>query len=90
MQEELVKRIANALSDKHRLTILQEISKNKDISCSELNDIIHLSQPTVSHHIKILSESGVINVDKEGKCLKFSINEKNLSSFVDFFHGMLN
>jgi DNA-binding transcriptional ArsR family regulator len=54
--EENIFKIAKALSDKTRIRILKEIARKGRISCGDAEKIAELSQPTVSHHLKILTE----------------------------------
>jgi len=73
--EHIVK-IAKALSDKTRVKMLREIAHKKSITCSEAEKIAHLAQPTVSHHLKILQDAGLLNSVKEGRFSIISINKK--------------
>ncbi|MFN3404167.1 MAG: ArsR/SmtB family transcription factor [Cytophagaceae bacterium] len=81
-----LEKIAKALGDKNRLMILQAVAKKKCINCSEFLEITNLAQPSVSHHIKILTEAGLLNTDKEGRFVKLSIN----SSQIEFLTGFLS
>ncbi len=56
-----IEKISKALGDVNRLRILQHISKKGGCGqCADIQDIIDLTQPSISHHIKILSEAGLI------------------------------
>jgi len=83
MKDTFIKQL-NALADKNRLAILEEISKRGTITCAEAEKITDLSQPTVSHHIKILIESGLLNDKKVGRFLELSINKKNFEEVSKF------
>ena len=80
-KEEIIVQIAKALSDKTRLKILNEIVKRKSITCSEAEKIAGLSQPTVSHHLKILSDAGLLNAVKDGRFSIISVNKKAFNEF---------
>ena len=58
-------RVARALSDPRRLALLRFIARG-EISCQELTDRIGLAQATVSHHLKVLSEAGLISARRDG------------------------
>ena len=63
-----IEKNSKALGDSNRLKILHYISgKGGCGECSALQDIIGLAQPSVSHHVKILMESGLIRADKDGR-----------------------
>ena len=85
-----VERIAKALSDPHRLKILEALKAEGSLVCGDLQGFLELSQPTVSHHVKILSESGVIQTKKEGRCLRLSLNQDELLEFCDNITGWIS
>ena len=78
-----IERIAKALADPHRLRILQALREQQSIICGELEGLLALSQPTVSHHVKILAQSGVIVTQKNGRTLKLTLNTVTLRAFSD-------
>lgn len=69
-----------AVHDNHRQKILDIIKKHREINASEINKKVKLSQPTISHHLSILSEAGVIKSVKKGKEMFYSINKKKITS----------
>lgn len=78
-----VEKISKALGDANRLSILQFISKKGGCGqCSELQDVLDLAQPSVSHHIKILIEAGLIEPEKEGRNHKYTLNGKAFESYI--------
>ncbi len=82
--EDNIVKIAKALSDKTRLKILNEIVRRKSITCNEAKKIAGLSQPTVSHHLKILAEAGLLNTVKDGRFLIITVNKNSLDEFSSF------
>jgi ArsR family transcriptional regulator len=76
-------RIAKALADKTRLRILSEIAKGKSITCGEAVKIAGLSQPTVSHHLKVLFDAGLLITQKKGRHVNISVNKKALDDFSE-------
>jgi ArsR family transcriptional regulator len=78
-----MEKISKALGDANRLKILHFISnKGGSGQCSELHTVIDLAQPSISHHIKILIESGLIEPAKEGRNHKYSLNKTLLDSYL--------
>jgi DNA-binding transcriptional ArsR family regulator len=69
-----------AACDKHRQQILALISQHRTINANQIIKKMDISQPTTSHHLKILSEAGLILAEKKGKEVFYSINKKNISS----------
>ena len=84
MTIELIEKVAAALSDQNRLKILQEIARRGTVTCKEAGEIIALSQPTVSHHIRLLVEAGLVETQKDGRCSNLTVNKKKLAEFAQF------
>lgn len=59
-------RVSKALGDPMRLRIFKEIAGRDEVSCRELVERLPISQPTISHHIKVLSKAGLVTVRKVG------------------------
>ena len=86
-----IEKIAKALGDKNRLSILLHITKKGGCSpCSEIHELIDLTQPTVSHHVKILVEADLIEPEKEGRNFKYTLNTKVLDNFLHFLEKLRN
>ena len=68
VQAEQVAPMLKALADPVRLRLLSLIaSRDGGEACvCDLNDAFALSQPTISHHLKVLYEAGIISRDKRG------------------------
>ena len=81
--------IAKVLSDKTRLRIVMEISKRGNVSCSEASEFADLSQPTISHHVKLLLKSGVVHAQKDGRHSILSINKAVLAEFKGVIEQIL-
>lgn len=88
-KEDKLVQIAKALADKARVLILTEIARKKSITCNEVIKIARLSQPTVSHHLKILNDSGLLNAVKEGRYSVLSINTKTFRKFSMLVAGII-
>ena len=79
-----IEKISKALGDSNRLKILHYISgKGGCGECSALQDITDLAQPSVSHHVKILMESGLIRADKEGRNYNYTLNSGILKEYTE-------
>ena len=58
-------RVARALGDPTRLRLLRLVARG-EISCQELTRCVGLAQATVSHHLKVLAQAGLVAARKEG------------------------
>ena len=48
-----------------------------------------ITQPTLSHHMKVLCDCGLVNVRKEGKWSHYSLNCETLTAFRQFIGGLV-
>ncbi len=80
-------KIGKALSDANRLAILQTLSYGTAIGCHLLDDM-KITQPTFSHHMKILCECGLVNDDKNGKYHYYSINENTVNEYTKYIGSL--
>ena len=78
-----IEKISKALGDTNRLKILQHISKKGGSGqCSEIQDFLDLTQPSISHHVKILIEAGLIEPEKEGRNHKYTLNDQLIKDYM--------
>jgi ArsR family transcriptional regulator len=78
--------IFKALADDTRLNIVEMLSCGEMCACDILASF-QITQPTLSYHLKLLTDCGLINARKEGSWMRYSINEELVSSvkgFLDF------
>ncbi len=84
-----IEKAMNAIADPCRLSILQEISRKGEVCCGDVQQLTGLSQPTCSHHIKLLSDSELVECRKEGRNHFITLNKNNfkkVSSFLERFY----
>lgn len=62
-----IEKISKALADETRLRIFEAISARDDMTCGEIVTMRGVTAATVSHHLKILSEAGLIECRREGQ-----------------------
>lgn len=70
-------RIFKALSDPKRLKIIDMLAEGELCACRILEEF-HITQPTLSHDMKLLVESGLVSSRKEGKWMRYSLNMEKL------------
>ena len=78
--------VLKALADRNRLLILDMLSCGEMCAC-DIMDGLELTQPTVSHHMKILVRAGLVKACKEGKWMNYSINHaviEDLSKYLNY------
>jgi ArsR family transcriptional regulator len=67
MNRSRIEKISKALADATRLRIYEAISACKHMNCGEIVSMRGVTPATVSHHLKILSEAGLIACRREGQ-----------------------
>jgi ArsR family transcriptional regulator, arsenate/arsenite/antimonite-responsive transcriptional repressor len=71
-----VEKVFKALADKNRLRILKMLQRKPMCVC-EIREVLGLAQPTVSKHLKILKEAGIIEDDQKGLWTNYYLNSQN-------------
>lgn len=66
-------RIFKAFCDENRLRILELLQSGEKCACKLLDDL-NIQQSTLSHHMKILSDAGIVKGRKDGKWTHYSID----------------
>jgi ArsR family transcriptional regulator, arsenate/arsenite/antimonite-responsive transcriptional repressor len=84
--------LARALSHPARLSILKYLSEQNTCICGEIVEELPLAQATVSRHLKVLKEAGLISVTQRGLtscyCLRPEAIGRLRRQFDDFFSGI--
>jgi ArsR family transcriptional regulator len=72
-----------ALSDETRVQVIQLLTVEKRCACQILEQL-HISQPTLSHHMRILSDSGLVTMEKQGKWVHYGIHVETFDQMKQF------
>lgn len=72
-------RVFKALCDENRLMILELLQSGEKCACKLLEEL-NIGQSTLSHHMKILCESGIVQSCKEGKWTHYSISIQGVNT----------
>src|SRR6266481_1736348 len=67
MEHSQVEKVSKALADRTRLKIFEAVSASNRMNCSDIVSLRGVTRATVSHHLKILSEAGLIACHREGQ-----------------------
>ena len=74
-------RIFKALCDENRVKILEMLKSGENCAC-KLLDELNVSQPTFSHHMKILCDSGLVDSRRDGKWTYYRISESGCDNAI--------
>ncbi|MBQ7810707.1 MAG: winged helix-turn-helix transcriptional regulator [Clostridia bacterium] len=69
--------VFKAFCDENRIRILNILSTGEKCAC-RLLEALSVTQPTLSHHMKILCDSGIVTARKEGKWMHYAISQEGL------------
>ena len=78
-----------ALGDERRLQIVRMVAARPDIRACHLLEAFDMSQPTLSHHMKLLCASGALVGRKQGKWMHYSINPQAADALRSFAKELL-
>ena len=77
--------ICKALSDETRLLIVSKLKNVNELCGCKLLEIVECNQSTLSHHMKILVDSGLVVARKEWKWVHYSLNKEKINDLIKFF-----
>lgn len=91
MEQDAVKTavIFKAFCDENRIKILQLLQGGEKCACMLLEEM-NITQPTLSHHMKILCDSGIVSGRKEGKWMHYSISEAGIEYAEKYLSSLKN
>lgn len=81
-------KILKAVSDPKRLRIVDMLSCGELCGCKIL-EAFHITQPTLSHDMRVLIEAGIVNDRREGKNIFYSLNRERLAEFESTLHRIM-
>jgi ArsR family transcriptional regulator len=75
-------KITKALADPRRYDILKRIASEDELACHEIRCQVPITAATLSHHLKELSNAGLINVRRDAKFLYMKLRRKIWREYV--------
>ena len=77
-----------ALADENRLAIMMSLKQKEKCACYLLEEL-NISQSTLSHHMKLLCDSGLVDYRKEGKWMHYSLSKEGEAAFRKMIDGYI-
>ena len=87
MDERRTALIFKAFCDENRIRILRLLRGGEKCACRLLEEL-SISQPTLSHHMKILCDSGIVVGRKEGKWMHYRISSEGVQIAKEYLNGL--
>lgn len=76
--------IARALADPRRYEILQKIGRSDaSCACGDIRNCLPISPATLSHHMKELENAGLIEAQREGKFVNYTLRRDVLQAYLE-------
>lgn len=74
MTDDQLRTIFKALADARRLAIVRTLQRDGEVCACNLLDGLDISQPTLSHHMKVLCDSGLVRCRKDSRWCYYSVD----------------
>ncbi len=78
-----------AISDETRLRIIDMLSCGEMCACDILEGL-SISQSTLSYHMKILADSGLVRAERDGTWMRYTLNKERIAAVLEFFAIITN
>ena len=88
MTDDEVAQIGKALGDPNRLAIYTHIAQHDELFCGEIHAKHAISLPTVSHHLKVLTDLGLITSRKEGLNVYYRVLPEKFAAYLKYLAGI--
>lgn len=80
-------KIFKAFCDERRLEIILQLQKGEKCA-TELIESLHIGQSTLSHHMRILCDSGIVSMRKSGRYAYYSISEEGSKQIKEIIEAL--
>ena len=77
------------IAEPMRIQILRIIAAEGEMCAKDILPAFNITQPTLSHHMAVLEECGVVVVRREGRCVYYSLNRETFLAINEFFRGFM-
>lgn len=86
--ELLHQKVCSAVGDPKRVMILYALAERSKY-VSELADELRMPQPTVSRHLKVLNDRGMVSAAREGTTVFYTLSDRRIIQALDLMRGIL-
>lgn len=79
-------KILQAIAEPTRLAIVRQLASTGEVCACDFTDCCGVSQPTVSHHLKVLREAGVVSCERRGTWIYYRLEPKAAARIAALGH----
>ena len=79
-------KILQAIAEPNRLAIVRQLASTGEVCACDFTDCCGVSQPTVSHHLKVLREAGVVSCERRGTWIYYRLEPKAAARIAALGH----
>jgi ArsR family transcriptional regulator len=84
-----VNKLFKALNDSTRRQIL-DLLKEKDLSAGEIAEAFKISKPSISHHLDLLKNAGLVSSERDGQFIVYSLDTTALEEATQWLFKLMN
>jgi ArsR family transcriptional regulator len=89
LSEGKIRLIAKALADPRRHQILQQVGEGDEgVLCAHVRERQPVTAATLSHHIKELENAGLVQLVREGKCMRIVFQREVLQAYLSYLQSI--
>lgn len=81
-------KVFKSFCDENRLKILEQLQTGEKCACKLLEDL-RITQPTLSHHMKILCDANIVQGRKDGKWVHYSLNQEGAEHAIKLLERLV-
>ncbi len=89
MDRAQIEKISKALGDETRLMIFEAIAREKQMNCGEIVSLQGVTPATVSHHLKVLSDAGLIACRRKGQFVFNTVVPGTMEEYTRSLTGLV-
>jgi ArsR family transcriptional regulator, arsenate/arsenite/antimonite-responsive transcriptional repressor len=82
MYHKQIEKISKALGDQTRLRIFEAIASRSDMTCGDIVQLQGVTPATISHHLKVLSDAGLIECVKQGQFVHSRVVQRAIMEYT--------
>ncbi len=91
LREEVIRlhaQVCSGLADSNRILIIYSLAEGPR-NVTEISSAVELPQPTVSRHLKILRERGIVRAEREGQTINYHLSDTRIIQALDLLRATL-